>query len=167
MPCWRWKSRLSEHGWLINTEHEHLTNTRYADDCLLYAKRLPESVDVLGHLHDELSAVGLEMHENKTKVLTSSFGTPNHISVRGLTVEVLSPEQSHRYLGRRLCLDRSCRVSVEVGSRLSAAWAKFNAHRRWFVDKRISLKLRMRFLRHVSNRLPFLVCTSCRYALLI
>ena len=51
---------------------------------------------------------------------------------------------SHRYLGRRLCLDASCRVGLEINNRLSAAWSKFNGHRRWLVDRRISLKLRMR-----------------------
>jgi len=124
---------------------KRLTNTRYADDCLLYAKSLPELTAMLEHLHDELSAVGLEFHESKTKVLTSSASCPaGSVSIRGMTFQILTPEQSHRYLGRKLCLDPSTRVGTEIGSRLAAAWAKFNSHRRWLVNSHISLKLRMR-----------------------
>ena len=36
----RWKMKLGEHGWHINVSTENLTNTRYADDVLLYAKTL-------------------------------------------------------------------------------------------------------------------------------
>ena len=50
----------------------------------------------------------------------------------------------HRYLGRRLCACSSSRTSTEVNNRISAAWAKFNIHRRWLVNSHISLKLRMR-----------------------
>ena len=46
---------------------ERLTNTRYADDILLYAKSLEELQEMLGLLHDELAAVGLQMHEVKRK----------------------------------------------------------------------------------------------------
>lgn len=37
-----WKRRLSYHGWLLLPGIERLTNTRYADDMLLYAKSLVE-----------------------------------------------------------------------------------------------------------------------------
>ena len=142
----RWKARLTEHGWLINPTHERLTNTRYADDCLLYAKSLPELQAMLETLHDELSAVGLEIHETKTKVLTSSnICEVDSLPVRGMTFQILSPEASHRYLGRRLSLNATVRVETEINNRISAAWAKFHCNRRWLVNKHIPLKLRMRF----------------------
>ena len=142
----RWKTKLSEHGWLIQPDHPRLTNTRYADDCLLYAKNLSELTAMLEHLHDELSAVGLEIHEHKTKILTSSDSCrAQSVQVRGMNFQILPAEQSHRYLGRQLCLDSSCRVGMEINSRLSAAWCKFNAHRQWLQNSHISLKLRMRF----------------------
>ena len=141
----RWKIPLGEHGWLINAQLERLTNTRYADDILLYAKSLPELREMLELLHDEFSAVGLEIHETKTKILSSSApsGT-NSLVVRGMSLEILRPEMPHRYLGRRLCACSSSRTSTEVNNRISAAWAKFNIHRRWLVNSHISLKLRMR-----------------------
>ena len=141
----RWKIRLGEHGWLVNAQLERLTKARYADDILLYAKSLTELREMLELLHDELSAVGLEIHETKTKILSSSApsGT-NSLIVRGMSFEILRPEMPHRYLGRRLCACSSSRTSTEVNNRISAAWAKFNIHRRWLVNSHISLKLRMR-----------------------
>ena len=68
----KWKRRLADHGWLISPEHERLTNTRYADDILVYGKTLEELGQMMEMLHDELAAVGLHMHESKTKILTSS-----------------------------------------------------------------------------------------------
>ena len=41
----RWKVRLNGHGWLFDAEKERLSNSRYADDILLYAKSLEELVD--------------------------------------------------------------------------------------------------------------------------
>jgi hypothetical protein len=37
----------------------------------LYAKSLAELQQMLELLHDELAAAGLEMHEGKTKIMTS------------------------------------------------------------------------------------------------
>ena len=60
----RWKRRLSYHGWLLFPGVERLTNTRYADDILLYAKSLPELQQMLEMLIEELARVGLEVHES-------------------------------------------------------------------------------------------------------
>ena len=64
----RWKEKLRNHGWHIGSNQENLTNTRYADDVLLYAKSMEELKEMLELLLDELRHVGLEMHESKTKI---------------------------------------------------------------------------------------------------
>ena len=46
---------------------ERLTNARYADDMLLFAKTLPELQAMLQFLQDELASCGLEMHESINK----------------------------------------------------------------------------------------------------
>ena len=141
-----WKRRLVEHGWLISPDQERLTNTRYADDILLYGKTLEELGQMMEMLHDELAAVGLHMHESKTKILTSpGVCEQASINVRGLPIEILTPAASHRYLGRMLSLDASTRVTTEVGNRMRLAWWKFNQHRRWLTNRHIPLALRMRF----------------------
>ena len=46
-----------------------LTNTRYADDILLYARSLPELKEMTEILIPELNAVGLHLNSKKTKIL--------------------------------------------------------------------------------------------------
>jgi retron-type reverse transcriptase len=82
----RWKERLTTQGWSVDGCSERLTNTRYADDILLYAKNLQELHQMLELLHDELAAVGLQMHEAKTKILTSSENCGRaSLPVRGMS----------------------------------------------------------------------------------
>ena len=140
----KWKQRLGEHGWHIGNHTENLTNTRYADDVLLYAKSLRELQEMLQLLHDELRRVGLEMHESKTKVLTSVHVSQNTLSVRGLSVEILPVDASHKYLGKLLCLDATSRLDTAFNHRLGVAWGKFNSLRRWLVNRHIPMKLRLK-----------------------
>jgi len=128
----KWKRRLTDQGWLISPEHERLTNTRYADDILIYGKSLDELKVMMELLHDELLAVGLRMHEGKTKILTSRDScAQSSVDVRGMPIAILSHDASHRYLGRMLSLDASTRAETEVNNRMKLAWWKFNRHRRW------------------------------------
>ena len=143
-----WKRRLVEHGWLISPDHERLTNTRYADDILLYGKTLEELGQMLEMLHDELAAVGLHMHESKTKILTSPGSCEQaSVNVRGLPIEVLTHAASHRYLGRMLSFDTSTRAETEVNNRIKLAKWKFNRHRRWLTNRHIPLVLRLRLFK--------------------
>ena len=140
-----WKRRLTDQGWLISPEHERLTNTRYADDILIYGKSLNELKVMMELLHDELLAVGLRMHEGKTKILTSRDScAQSSVNVRGMPIEILSTHASHRYLGRVLSLDASTRAETEVNNRIKLAWWKFNRHRRWLTNRHIPIALRLR-----------------------
>ena len=38
----RWKTKIQDQGWLIHTNAERLTNIRYADDILIFAKSRQE-----------------------------------------------------------------------------------------------------------------------------
>ena len=58
----RWKTRLRSHGWLFDSRYFRLTNIRYADDTMIFAKSASELRKMLEFVHDELDAVGLEMH---------------------------------------------------------------------------------------------------------
>ena len=111
---------------------------------LLYAKTLTELQEMLELLHDELRRVGLEMHESKTKILTSVHVPQTTLSVRSLSHEILPVEKSHKYLGRLLCLDPATRVNTAFDHRLRCAWAKFSSLRRWLVNRHVPIKLRLR-----------------------
>ena len=109
----RWKLRLSHHGWLLTPGSERLTNTRYADDILLYAKSLEELEEMLGLLDDELASVGLELHEGKTKIITSDLSNSiSFVEIASKFIEVLGPQKSHKYL------DFETKLSFNIVSKL-------------------------------------------------
>ena len=62
-----WKRRLTTHGFDVGAQ-ERLTNERYADDLLVYAKSLPELVCIIELLCEELGKVGLQSNGAKIKI---------------------------------------------------------------------------------------------------
>ena len=49
-----WKRRLGYHGFLLDENMQRLTNTRYANDVMLYAKSLEEIIVMTEMLIEEL-----------------------------------------------------------------------------------------------------------------
>ena len=83
----RWKRRIGEAGWRIRMSFERLTNTRYADDILVYAKSLEELMIMMELLGEELAAIGFAMHELKTKILTTSINPRFHsVEIGGMMI---------------------------------------------------------------------------------
>ena len=69
-------------------------------------------MEILG---EELSTIGLEMHESKTKILTSISEHQYHfVEVYGMMIELLPSDKAHRYLGRMVSLNSSIRCGVVV-----------------------------------------------------
>ena len=98
----RWKCKLSQHGLHVGGT-ERLTNIRYADDIVLYAKSLEELVFMMESLVHELAQVGLQLSSSKTKIFTTQALTkPLLVEVCGEMVEALTGDQTHKHLGRRL-----------------------------------------------------------------
>ena len=101
-----WKTQLRDEGILVeNTRHsERLTNTRYADDVLIYAKSLKELEHMTELLVVELRKVGLTLNTKKTKILHSSDADEGAGTDFALIdddfVQIPHADQSHRYLGR-------------------------------------------------------------------
>ena len=160
----KWKRKLREHGWLLQGGHERLTNSRYADDILLYAKSLQELTDMLNLLHCELQAAGLQMHDAKTKVLTTEPDCEfNFVDIGGMMIEILADDQAHRYLGRMLCLRPDLRSDVEVSHHIRIAWSKFHLHRRWLLNRFVSLHLRLQLFDAIVSPTAVYACTvlSC------
>eukprot|EP00973_Karenia_brevis_P084622 11743148-Karenia_brevis.AAC.1 len=53
---------------------------------------------------------GLELHPEKTKVLTTATkrtgrGREKHLDVNGLSVEILATDDSTKYIGRKICFN--------------------------------------------------------------
>ena len=63
----RWKQRLHKHGIKLNDndDDERLTNVRFADDLIIYAKTMDELTESLDWLAEEFKKTGLDLNGAK------------------------------------------------------------------------------------------------------
>ena len=144
-----WKTSLVREGLLLEGDSERLTNTRYADDILLYAKSLQELCRMAESLIRELQKVGLHLNADKSRILHSSSedegANKDYVEISGEFVRVLHGNNHHRYLGRQLCLSAAERVSIEFIYRKKQAWGTFFKHKKILLNKNVSLQKRLKF----------------------
>ena len=140
-----WKSRLAGHGIMIGGS-ERLTNIRYADDLMLFAKSLAEMIQMVQMIEEELAAAGLHLNVSKTKLLTtdSNERVPQHVEIGNAWVEVLTGGDTHKYLGRKLSGDVTQRSAVDFAARIQAAWGRFHQHQTVLLNKDVSIALRLK-----------------------
>eukprot|EP00435_Cladocopium_sp_Y103_P027156 s884_g6.t1 len=147
----KWKRTFGNHGLQIGAV-ERLTNIRYADDIMIYAKSMEEFVNMLELLLPERASVGIELNALKTKILTNeNLKKPCFAEVAGEIIEILYGENQHKYLGKMLTGDMTLRTNVEFEHRLHAAWANFQKYKQIILNKHVSLKLRLNFFDHVVS----------------
>ena len=116
----KWKGKCGHHG-IAMDHHERLTNIRYADDLMLYARSLPALVEMIETLSCELQQVGLQLNAAKSKIFTTEpLEHPMYAEVSQDLVHVLHGEASHKYLGRHWELETTwpCGTSPSRGKRL-------------------------------------------------
>ena len=95
--------------------HERLTNIRYADDLMLYARSLPALVEMIETLSWELHQIGWQFNAAKSKIFTTKqFDHPMYVEVSQDLVRVLHEGSSHKYLGRRIPGNLKQRGCVEL-----------------------------------------------------
>ena len=147
----KWKEKLRDHGWdvLSRTQTQRLTNVRYADDLMLFAKSLDEAVDMVNLLQEELRKAGLDMNAKKTKVMTTDSEHylrehPYLIEADGGFLEIAQQGETHKYLGRVLTGNPRQRGRGNLLHRISVAWMKFNIHRQTLLNKKIPVDLRLK-----------------------
>ena len=127
----RWKRRLTGEGWFLGENAGHLTNIRFADDILLFAKSLEDLMQMLTLLREELLRVGLEMHPDKSKIMTNEMmNTYKLIDIGDMFIEVLDADKQHKYLGRMISLHAEKRTKSELHHRLQVSWMKFHQNRK-------------------------------------
>jgi hypothetical protein len=96
-------------------------------------------------LEDLLAAVsrrGLSMHTGKTKVLTNQIAAGKLLRFSGKSIDILAPEESTMYLGRRFSLHSL--HDTELDNRIQQAWRKFWAHKSELCGVGFRLKDRLR-----------------------
>ena len=102
---------------------------------------------MLNDLHDVASDCGLELHPDKTVIL-SNLSTrrgrqaTKSVDVGGRKVQVLPYSDTTKYLGQKLTFNDH--HTVEIDNRIATAWRKFNAMRDELTNKRYSLHARLR-----------------------
>ena len=141
----QWKQRLMEHGLDVGAV-ERLTNIRYADDIMIYAKSWQELVYMIECLVQELGKIGLHLNASKSRIITTAhIDGPMYINVSDDMVEVLTAGDVHKYLRRHISADPRCRSQTELKHRFQVGWAKFRKHRHILTNKHVSIALRLKF----------------------
>ena len=81
---------------------ERLTNIRFADDLLIFAKSIDEAIYMLDTLVDTFREYGLELNSKKTKLLSTTTITEDTILVEQLAgfIEIIASNRTHKYFGR-------------------------------------------------------------------
>ena len=144
----RLKIKWKERGMGIDMgTDERLSNLRFADDVLLVAKKKPHLVKMLEDLQQEALRYGLELHPEKTKILTNCTNKTGRdsctsIEVNDMNIEILPLNGSVKYLGRKVSFDDF--QGVELQNRVRAAWASFMSNRDELTGRQYALKHRLR-----------------------
>ena len=119
---------------------------------MLYAKSLKELIFMTESLILELRQIGLRLNTSKTKILYSDFSTEentslnfDYVEINGENVQLLHKTDSHRYLGRKICMSIEERLNIELNFRRQQAWGAFQKHKRILLNKNVSLKQRLHY----------------------
>eukprot|EP00973_Karenia_brevis_P065216 9056022-Karenia_brevis.AAC.1 len=102
---------------------------------------------MLADVQEESMKVGLLLHPEKTKILTSTTvrtgrNAANHVDVGNMKIQVLPHEGCTKYLGRMISFDRP--QETELEHRTKQAWKNFMLHKSEFTNKAYSLRCRLR-----------------------
>ena len=130
-----------------NSQNEtRLTNLRFADDVLVIGRSLKQVAEMLMLLKAETGKCGLELHPEKTKILSSTNrqNRPRNkfTYVGDMRIEILPRTSELKYLGRQITFEDAQRA--ELKNRLRGAWAKFMEHKDELIKKKYALSDRLR-----------------------
>ena len=142
----RWQKRKGMGIYLSDQDRDCLTNLRFADDVMLFATSKRQIQAMMCEFKEATKKVGLTIHPNKTKILSSESSmnqdTKKYMKVGDLDIEILTKRESVKYLGQRICFHDQ--ETMEIKSRIRAAWATFHKYRQELTSKKYLLKYRLR-----------------------
>jgi len=122
-------------GILINGAR--LTNLRYADDLVLVSHRRAELQTMINELSAVSRTVGLLINEKKTVVMMTARPAP--VLLNGAALPIV---EEFVYLGHRVSFDGN--PAVDLQRRIRSAWAAFNRHYDFFVNRNVAMKHKRR-----------------------
>ena len=131
--------------YLSDQERDCLTNLRFADDVMLFATSKKQIRNMMCEFKKATEKVGLRIHP-KTKILSNQSNmnsdTKRYIKVDEMSIEILTENESVKYLGQRISFHQQ--ETLEIKSRIRAAWTTFHKCRQELTSKEYMLKLRLR-----------------------
>lgn len=131
----------------INIDGNNLSNLRFADDIVLFAKSSKQLQEMLIELNVASENIGLQLNTSKTKIATNS--TKDTIIINQTTIEYV---ESYKYLGKEISF-QSTRHLDEIERRINMTWKKY-----WSNKEILKSKLPITLKKKVmdSNLLPCL-----------
>ena len=117
--------------YLSDQERDCLTNLRFADDVMLFATSKEQIRKMMCEFKKATEKVGLRIHRDKRKILSNQSNmnsdTKRYIKVCEMSIEILTKNESVKYLGQRISFHQQ--ETLEIKSRIRAAWATFHKYR--------------------------------------
>ena len=127
-------------------DRDCFTNLRFADDVMLFATSKEQIWKMMCDFKKATEKVGLRIHPDKTKILsnqsTINSDTKKDIEVGDMSIEILTRNESVKYLGQRISFYQQ--ETTEIKIRIRAAWATFHKYRQELTSKNYMLKHRLR-----------------------
>ena len=131
--------------YLSDQERDSLTNLRFADDVMLFATSKEQMRNMIYEFKKATEKVGLKIHPDKTKILsnqsTINSDTKKHIEVDDMSIEILTRNESVKYLGQRISFHQQ--ETLDIKCRIRAAWATFHKYREELTSKNYMLNHRL------------------------
>ena len=116
--------------YLSDQERDCLMNLRFADDVMLFATSKEHIRKMMCDFKKATEKVRLKIHPDKTNILsnqsTINSDTEKHIEVGDMSIEILTRNESVKYLGQRITFYQQ--ETKEIKSRIRAAWATFHKY---------------------------------------
>ena len=111
--------------YLSDQERDCLTNLRFADDVMLFATSKEQLQNMMYDFKKATEKVGLKIHPDKTKILSNqsnmNSNTKRFFTVGEMSIEVLTKNESVKYLGQRISFHQQ--ETTEIKNRIRGAWA--------------------------------------------
>ena len=123
----------------IDIDGKKLTNLRFADDVILFAKSAKDLEKMLEQLQTQCKKVGLQMNSTKTKAMTNKDETPIQVGT-----ETLKYVDEYVYLGQSVSFQEN--NEKEIKTRISLAWRKFWSLGFILLDKSQTLNIKKEIL---------------------
>ena len=148
----RWQKKKGMGIYLSDQDQDCLTNLRFADDVMLFATSKRQIQAMMCEFKEATKKVGLTIHPNKTKILSSESSmnpdTKRYMKIGDLDIEILAKRESVKYLGQRISFHQQ--ETIEIKSRIRAAWATFHKYRQETDIKKILVEISFAPLRRHS-----------------